>query len=80
MSSLTIQIDKELKARLLEEAARHQRSIEDHARTLLQLALAAPSDRRGLGSRIHQRFANIDTSDLELPARDQPATPAEFSK
>ena len=80
MSPLTIQVDEDLKARLQEAAARHQRSAEEHARALLQLALRPPTNSPGLGQRIRQRFANIDTSQLELPARDQPAIPAELPK
>lgn len=77
MSSLIIHdIDENLKARLLEEATLHQRSIEEHARALLQLALTPQK----LGDRIHHRFAAIDTIGLQLPSRDQPATPAELPK
>ncbi|MYM66990.1 plasmid stabilization protein [Pseudoduganella sp. FT55W] len=80
MSPLTIQVDEELKERLQKAAALHKRSAEDHARTLLQLALTPSNNSPGLGQRIRQRFANIDTSQLELPARDQPAIPAELPK
>lgn len=81
MSSLTIHgIDDKLRARLQEEATRHRRSMEEHARDLLQLALIQRGSAKGLGDRIHQRFAAIDTSQLQLPPREQLATPAELPK
>jgi plasmid stability protein len=74
MSSITIQVDEALKVRLVEEAERHQRSAEEHARTLLQLALQESKHEVGIGERIRRRFAQIDAPQLQLPQRDQPAT------
>jgi plasmid stability protein len=67
---LTIRgIDDELKARLRVRAARHGRSMEAEVRELLRAALDPPSTQRGLGTRIHQRFAALGGEELELPPR-----------
>jgi len=69
MATLTIRgLDSVTHARLRVEAARHGRSVEAEARAILQERLTPQSDQRGLGSRIHARFAGLDGG-LELPDR-----------
>jgi plasmid stability protein len=75
MAMLTIRnLDDVLKARLRIRAAEHGLSMEEEARGILRDALvSAPSDRKGLGSRIHQRvLERSGGGDLELPPRSVP--------
>ena len=60
-------LDDEAKAKLQAEAKRNDRSMEEQARIILRQALEKPQ--RGLGSRIHSRFAAIGGIDIELPLR-----------
>jgi plasmid stability protein len=70
MAALTIRdLDDELKARLRLRAARHGRSMEAEVRAILQETLARSEPLAGLGTRIHQRFADIGGAELELPDR-----------
>jgi plasmid stability protein len=72
MAMLTIQnLDDALKTRLRIRAAEHGRPMEEGARRILRDALvSAPSDREGLGSRIHQTILERPVGgDLELPPR-----------
>lgn len=70
MGTLTIRgLDDETKARLRVRAAHHERSMESEVRAILQAALDQPVAQRGLGSRIHERFAALGGVDLELPDR-----------
>jgi len=83
MASLTIRnLDDETKAQLRLQAARHGRSMEEEARTILRQAVNAPagfSGGLGLGSRIHAHFAALGGVELDLPERTSPARPAPFS-
>lgn len=78
MATLTIRgLDDETRDRLRIRAARHGRSMEAEVRAILHDLLAAPAAERGLGSRIHGRFAALRGEELELPARrDEPRAPA----
>lgn len=78
MATLTIRgIDDDLRARLRLRAAEHGRSMEAEVRAILNESLAKPRPSRGLGSRIHQRFAVAGNVDLVVPVRtEQPRTPA----
>jgi plasmid stability protein len=72
MASMTIRnIDDALKQRLRVRAATHGRSMEDEARDILRVALAA-SERpaRNLSESIRARLASVGGIDLEIPARD----------
>jgi plasmid stability protein len=72
---LTIRnLDDALKRRLRIRAAEHGLSMEEEARRILRDALvSAPSDRKGLGSRIHQTILERSGGgDLELPPRSVP--------
>jgi plasmid stability protein len=71
MASITIRnLDDETKERLRLQAARHRRSMEEEARTVLRQALAAPdAPARSLAAAIGQRFHALGGVELELPAR-----------
>lgn len=70
MATLTIRdLDDELRSRLRVRAAGHGRSMEAEVRAILSEALAKPSATERLGTRIHQRFADVGGLDLEQPNR-----------
>jgi antitoxin FitA len=70
MTTLTIRgLDPQTHARLRVAAARHGRSMEAEVRAILQERLAPHLTERGLGSKIHERFAALDT-ELPIPDRD----------
>jgi antitoxin FitA len=72
MATLTIRnLDEGVKARLRVRAAHNGRSMEAEARAILGAALAEPTAHRGLGCRIHQRFADLDEVDIVLPPRTE---------
>jgi plasmid stability protein len=72
VATLTVRgLDDELRERLRRRAAENGRSMEAEVRAILRDALTRPSGRRGLGRRIHQRFAAAGGIDLELPARTE---------
>lgn len=80
MASITIRnLDESVKRRLRIQAARHNRSMEEEARAILQSALnreAAPP--RNLGRTIHERFAKYGGVELELPPREMIGEPPAF--
>lgn len=82
MATLTIRnLDERTKTQLRIQAARHGRSMEEEARTILRTAIEAQqpvAGRSGLGSRIHQHFAQLGGVELELPECSTPAIPALF--
>lgn len=84
MATLTIRnLDEGTKAQLRVQAARHGRSMEEEARTILRAAMEAgmpaPSS-KGLGSRIHDHFAQLGGVELDLPQRSSLPTPAQFER
>jgi plasmid stability protein len=79
MASLTIRgIDAETHTRLRVAAARHGRSMESEVRAILRERFATPESGRGLGTRIHERFAALEGMDIELPERSERPRAAEF--
>lgn len=90
MATLTIRdFDEHLKAELRVLAARHGRSMEAEVREILRAALTRSASTTGLGSRISQRFSDIDDIDdiddsdevaVPLPPRSEPPRAAEFSE
>jgi plasmid stability protein len=83
MASLTIRsLDEGTKAQLRIQAARHGRSMEEEARTILREAIEAsqPSaaTKQGLGSRIQAHFAPFGGVELELPEHSSQPSPAQF--
>lgn len=71
MASLMIRrLEDEVKQQLRLRAARHGRSMEDEARTILRSVLAGDSsDNVDLGTAIHRRFAPFGGIELEIPPR-----------
>ena len=82
MATLTIRnLDERTKAQLRIQAARHGRSMEEEARTILRSAIEArhpAAIAQGLGSRIHEHFAQLGGVELDLPERSSLPTPAQF--
>lgn len=78
MSTLTIRdFDDGLKAELRVRAARHGRSMEAEVREILRAALTRATSTVGVGSRIHQRFSDVDVS-FSLPPRTESPRAAEL--
>jgi plasmid stability protein len=84
MATLTIRnLDEHTKAQLRIQAARHGRSMEEEARTILRSAVEARQPAgtgTGLGSRIQAHFAQLGGVELELPERSSQPSPAQFSQ
>ena len=79
MATLVIRdLDEDVKARLRVRAAEHGRSMESEVRSLLAAAVGDHRPPRGLGSYIHEQFADIGGVELAIPARDDQARAAEF--
>ena len=72
MASITIRkLDEKTKARLRIRAARHGRSMEAEARTLLRSALQTDEPGAGnLADSIRRRFRKVGGVDLRLPSRE----------
>jgi antitoxin FitA len=69
MTTLTIRgLDPDTHARLRVEAAHHGRSMEAEVRAILREWLGPPGGERGLGSKIHERFADLG-EELQVPDR-----------
>ena len=71
MASITIRkLDEKTKARLRLRAARHGRSMEEEARTLLRIALQSDEPTPGnLADSIATRFRKVGGVELTLPSR-----------
>lgn len=81
MASLTIRnLDDNIKELLRIEAAHNGHSMEEEARLILRKSLANANKGRGLGSRIHTRFAQAGGLELELPERTMPVRTVEFDE
>lgn len=81
MATLTIRdLDDDLKTELRVRAAQHGRSMEAEVRAILRSALTRPSSELGMGTRIRQRFADVDDATYPLPGRDEPPRAAEFTE
>jgi plasmid stability protein len=81
MAMLTIRnIDESLKAKLKVMAARAGVSMEEQTRRIIRDAVLVKSNhKKGLGSRIHQRFLDLDGIDLDIPARSPSRQAPDFS-
>lgn len=81
MTTLTIRgLDPQTHARLRVEAARHGRSMEAEVRAILHERLGPRSAERGLGTKIHERFKDLD-GELQIPDRSgEPPRAAEFDR
>ena len=81
MATLTIRnVDAAVKERLRVRAARHGRSMEAEARTILSQAVAGERDRPepNLAEVIRRRFAPLGGVDLELPPSEIVGEPPSF--
>jgi plasmid stability protein len=79
VASITIRrLDEETKARLRVRAARHGRSMEEEARTLLRTALRGDVPAAGnLADAMRSRFRRLGGVELRLPAREPMREPPE---
>jgi plasmid stability protein len=84
MATLTIRnLDEHTKAQLRIQAARHGRSMEEEARTILRAAIESSqpdAQAQGLGSRIQAHFAKLGGVELALPERTSVPRPADFDQ
>jgi antitoxin FitA len=81
MATLTIRnVDAAVKERLRVRAARHGRSMEAEARTILSDTVAAEPDESepNLAEAIRRRFAPLGGVDLKLPPREDVGEPPSF--
>lgn len=79
MATLTIRdFDEELKARLRVRAAENGRSMEAEVRAILAEVLVRPKPAGGMGSRIRQRFSDVEDVTFEPRPRTEPARVAEL--
>ncbi|MFG1359843.1 FitA-like ribbon-helix-helix domain-containing protein [Xanthobacter pseudotagetidis] len=81
MASITIRnLDDETKRRLKQQAARHNRSMEEEARQLLRSALELqPRRSGGLANAIRRIVDPIGGVELALPVRLETREPPDFS-
>jgi antitoxin FitA len=80
MPTLTIRnLDEVVKSKLRLRAASHGCSMEEEARQILKQAVLAPAAVKGLGSRIHNRFAAAGGIELTLPERSTTRQPPDFT-
>ena len=82
MASITVRnLDDEVKHKLRIRAAEHGCSMEAEVREILSEAVnSTPRPRKGLGTRIHERFKAIGGIDLELPKRGPMREPPTFGE
>ncbi|MEJ7900401.1 MAG: hypothetical protein WKF63_01050 [Thermomicrobiales bacterium] len=87
MSTMTIRnIDDDLKARLRVRAAENGRSMEAEVRDILSAALDRKQDEvrtipeKGLGTWIHELFAEIGGVELDIPKRTEAPRYVDFEK
>jgi plasmid stability protein len=81
MATLTIRnVDATIKERLRLRAARHGRSMEAEARTIIREAVASERDEAepNLAEAIRRRFAPLGGVDLELPPPEDVEAPPSF--
>lgn len=80
MATLTIRnLDEDTKTRLRVQAARHGRSMEEEARTLLAAAVRTPASRSAdLATAIRRRFEPLGGVELDLPVREAGREPPKF--
>ena len=84
MATLTIRnLDERTKAQLRVQAARHGRSMEEEARTILRTAIEtglAEVQVERLGNLIHAHFAELGGVELDLPERSSAPAAADFEQ
>lgn len=81
MGSLTIRnLDNNLKAQLRLRAARHGRSMEAEARTILAQTLGASAGELNLAVAIQHRFETLGAESLPIPQRQAVREPPDFGE
>jgi plasmid stability protein len=81
MASITIRnLDNNLKEQLRQQAARHGRSMEAEARTIISQNLNATVGDQNLATAIHRRFGSLDIESLPIPPRQIVRNPPEFGE
>jgi antitoxin FitA len=81
MASITIRnLEESVKRRLRVRAARHGRSMEDEARSILRAAVADDTSATNLFQAIRRRIAPLGGVDLALPRRDRMREPPRFDE
>ncbi|HFK7185807.1 FitA-like ribbon-helix-helix domain-containing protein [Serratia odorifera] len=71
MATITVRnLDDEVKELLRISAAKNGHSMEEEARMILKQALVKKPPRYGLGTWMHQQFAEFGGVELEIPPRD----------
>ena len=80
MASITVRnLDDEVKHKLRVRAAEHGCSMEAEVRGILTQAVNESSQpRKGLGTRIHERFKAVGGVDLELPEHRPSSEPRQY--
>ncbi|KYQ98499.1 plasmid stabilization protein [Serratia plymuthica] len=72
MATITVRnLGDDIKELLRISAAKNGHSMEEEARMILKQALVKKPPRYGLGTRIHQHFAELGGVELEIPPRDK---------
>ena len=81
MASITIRnLDDNIKAKLRVQAAQHGLSMEQEAREILRANLNKTEHLQGsFLERIRSRFAGYHLQDLQIPPRELPRDPPDFS-
>jgi plasmid stability protein len=79
MATLTIRdVDDDLRSRIRVRAAENGRSMEAEVRAILRAALSESASQDGLGTSIHQLFADVGGAVLSPPPRTDMPRAAEF--
>ena len=80
MAGLTIRnLDDSVKTKLRVRAAKHGRSMEEEARTMLRAALAeTPPQTENLAQAMGRLFGRLGGMELELPPREKMPEPPSF--
>lgn len=73
-------LDEAVKARLRVQAAEHGRSMEAEVRFILAAAVRGRRPRQGLGSYIHEQFAEIGGVDLKTRRSSEAARSADLNE
>jgi antitoxin FitA len=81
MSSLTIRnVDEATKQKLRIRAAHHGVSMEEEVRRILKEVLHPTEPPSGLGQRLQERFAAVNTEQFALPQRQTPRPPLQWDE
>ena len=80
MATITVRkLKEETKRKLRQQAALHGHSMEEEVRRILDQAVNQ-ADQQGLGTWIHQQFAEFGGVDLEIPPRSAVRPAPDFTE